>query len=145
MQFAISLPWWVLTLLAIAAILAFLLNYSVQFFERARMTRPQAVIVVLLATFTLLMITGVTLVPLLIQQTTQLLEKIPAWLEASRENVQSLDGWAKARNLPALPEREISQRSRFLHERTPSIPIEIEADDIPDDDDDDLDAPPRQR
>jgi predicted PurR-regulated permease PerM len=88
-----------ITLLAIAAILAFLLNYSVQFFERARMTRSQAVIVVLLATFTLLMITGVTLVPLLIQQTTQLLEKIPAWLEASRENMQSLDSWAKARNL----------------------------------------------
>ena len=89
-----------ITLLAIAAILAFLLNYSVQFFERARMTRSQAVIVVLLATFTLLMITGVTLVPLLMQQTTQLLEKIPAWLEASRENVQSLDNWAKTRNLP---------------------------------------------
>jgi hypothetical protein len=40
-----------------------------------------------------------------------------------------------------MREREISQRSRFLHERTPSIPIEIEAEDIPDDDDD-LDAPP---
>jgi len=89
-----------ITVLAIAAILAFLLNYSVQFFERARMTRTQAVSVVLLATFTLLMILGVTLVPLLIQQTTQLLERIPASLEASRNNLQSFDSWAKARNLP---------------------------------------------
>lgn len=89
-----------ITLLAIAAILAFLLNYSVQFFERARMTRPQAVIIVLLATFTLLLLTGLTLVPLLIQQTTQLLERIPASLEASRDNLQSFDSWAKARNLP---------------------------------------------
>lgn len=89
-----------ITLLAIAAMLAFLLNYSVQFFERARMTRTQAVIVVLLATFTLLMILGVTLVPLLLQQTTQLLERIPASLEASRDNLQSFDSWAKARNLP---------------------------------------------
>ena len=89
-----------ITLLAIAAILAFLLNYSVRFFERARMTRTQAVTVVLLATFTLLVILGVTLVPLLIEQATQLLERIPAWLEASRNNLQSLDSWAKARNLP---------------------------------------------
>ncbi|SRR5579883_527047 len=88
-----------ITLLAIAAILAFLLNYSVQFFERARMTRAQAVIIVLLTTITVLMILGVTLVPLLIQQTTQLLERIPAWLEASRENLQLFDNWAKARNL----------------------------------------------
>ncbi|MBW4579894.1 MAG: AI-2E family transporter [Tildeniella nuda ZEHNDER 1965/U140] len=89
-----------ITLLAIAAILAFLLNYSVQFFERARMTRPQAVIIVLLVTFTLLLLAGLTLVPLLIQQTTQLLERIPASLEASRDNLQAFDSWAKARNLP---------------------------------------------
>lgn len=88
-----------ITLFAIAAILAFLLNYSVQFFERARMTRPQAVTVVLLITFTLLMIIGVTLVPLLIQQTTLLRDSVPAWLEASRQNLQSIDSWAKARNL----------------------------------------------
>ncbi len=89
-----------ITLLAIAAILAFLLNYSVRFFERAPMTRAQAVTIVLLITFTLLIITGVTLVPLLIQQTTQLLERIPASLEASRANLQSLDNWAKVHNLP---------------------------------------------
>ncbi|XGV98826.1 MAG: AI-2E family transporter [Leptolyngbya sp. BL-A-14] len=88
-----------ITLFAIAAILAFLLNYSVQFFERAHMTRPQAVTIVLLITFTLLVIVGVTLVPLLIQQTTLLRDSIPAWLEASRQNLQSLDNWAKARNL----------------------------------------------
>lgn len=88
-----------ITLFAIAAILAFLLNYSVQFFERAHMTRPQAVTVVLLTTFTLLVIVGVTLVPLLIQQTTLLRDSIPGWLEASRQNLQLLDNWAKARNL----------------------------------------------
>ncbi|MBW4474559.1 MAG: AI-2E family transporter [Stenomitos rutilans HA7619-LM2] len=88
-----------ITLFAIAAILAFLLNYSVQFFERAHMTRPQAVTVVLLITFTLLVIVGVTLVPLLIQQTTLLRDSIPGWLEASRHNLQSFDNWAKTRNL----------------------------------------------
>jgi len=89
-----------ITLLVFAAILAFLLNYPIRFFERARMTRAQAVSLVLLATFTTLIIFGVTLVPLIIDQTTQLLEKIPGSLETSRENLHALDLWAKTRNLP---------------------------------------------
>lgn len=89
-----------ITVLAIAAILAFLLNYPVRFFERSRMSRTQAVIIVLLVTLTLLGILGVTLVPVLINQATQLLENIPAWLEASRVKLEALDTWAKGRNLP---------------------------------------------
>lgn len=89
-----------ITLLAVAAILAFLLNYPVRFFERARISRAQAVTIVLLATFAILVIAGVTLLPMVIDQTTQLLSKIPASLEASRQNLNALDSWAKARNLP---------------------------------------------
>jgi predicted PurR-regulated permease PerM len=51
-----------ITVLSIAAILAFLLNYPVHFFERAQITRTQAVIIVLLSTLTLFGILGVTLV-----------------------------------------------------------------------------------
>jgi len=89
-----------ITLLVTAAILAFLLNYLVQFFERARITRTQAVTIVLFVTFALLVILGGTLVPIVIQQSTQLLERIPTWLEASLRNMQYLDVWARERNLP---------------------------------------------
>lgn len=89
-----------ITVLAAAAILAFLLNYPVLFFERARITRTQAVTLVLFITVALFGILGVTLVPLVIDQTVQLLEKIPAWLAASQQNLQALDAWAKTRNLP---------------------------------------------
>jgi len=88
-----------ITLLVFAAILAFLLNYPIRFFERLRLTRAQAVTIVLLATFTILIILGVTLVPLVSVQTTQLLEKIPNSLETSRHNLNALDNWAKERNL----------------------------------------------
>ncbi|MBD2018709.1 AI-2E family transporter, partial [Leptolyngbya sp. FACHB-36] len=99
-----------ITVLVIAAILAFLLNYPVRFFERARVTRSQAVTLVLLATFMLLLLAGVTLVPLILDQTTQLLqEKIPAWLKTSQENVLALDTWARSRNLP-LDLRGVSGR-----------------------------------
>lgn len=98
-----------ITVLVVSAILAFLLNYPVRFFERAQVTRTQAVILVLLITCALLVVLGVTLVPLVIDQTVQLFDRIPAWLEASRQNLQSLDNWAKARNL-ALDLRGISGR-----------------------------------
>jgi predicted PurR-regulated permease PerM len=89
-----------ISLLAISAILAFLLNYSVRFFERARITRAQAVSLVLLITVAIVGLLGITLVPLVIDQTVQLLNKIPAWLAASQQNLQILNDWARARNLP---------------------------------------------
>ncbi|MEH2068448.1 MAG: AI-2E family transporter [Nostoc sp.] len=89
-----------ISILSIAAILAFLLNYAVKFFERALITRTQAVIVVLLATLTILVILGVTLVPMLIDQTIQLLNKIPDWLTASQTNLEQFEALAKQKRLP---------------------------------------------
>lgn len=89
-----------ITVLVVSAILAFLLNYPVRLFQYLRMTRAQAVTVVLLITIALLALIGVTLVPLLTEQTTQLINKIPEWLDASRQNVDAIDLWAKQRNLP---------------------------------------------
>lgn len=89
-----------ITVLAIAAILAFLLNYPVRFFERARITRTQAVLLVLLTTVTVCTIVGAIVVPVLINQTTQFLNGIPAGLEATQGNLQRFDLWAKAHHLP---------------------------------------------
>lgn len=89
-----------ITILSTAAILAFLLNYPVKFFKRARITHTQAVIIVLLVTLTLLVILGVTLVPLVIDQTIQLLNKIPDWLTASQRNLLQFEELAKQRRLP---------------------------------------------
>lgn len=89
-----------ITILSVAAILAFLLNYPVKFFERAPMTRTQAVVIVLLVTLTLLVILGVTLVPMVIDQTIQLLNKIPDWLTASQANLEQFETFAKQRRLP---------------------------------------------
>jgi predicted PurR-regulated permease PerM len=88
------------TVLTVAAIVAFLLNYPVKIFEQMRIRRTNAVILVLLATVALMVILGVTLVPSLVNQTTQLLEKIPDWLKTSQTHLEALDVWAKTRNLP---------------------------------------------
>ncbi len=89
-----------ITILSVGAILAFLLNYPVKFFERAGISRTQAVIIVLLVTLTLLVVLGVTLVPIVIDQTFQLLNKIPDWLTASQANWDYFEALAKKRRLP---------------------------------------------
>ncbi|MBD1889143.1 AI-2E family transporter [Coleofasciculus sp. FACHB-SPT9] len=89
-----------ITILTIAAILAFLLNYPVRMLERVRFSRTQAVIIVLVVTLAVLVVLGVTLVPILVDQTTQLLKNIPDWLEASNQNLDQLDAWTKTRRLP---------------------------------------------
>lgn len=89
-----------ITVLTISAILAFLLNYPVRILERFRLKRDQAVIIVLLLTLTLLGFLGVTLVPILIDQTAELLKNIPDWLKASNENLNQWEIWARERRLP---------------------------------------------
>ncbi|WP_009634482.1 AI-2E family transporter [Synechocystis sp. PCC 7509] len=88
------------TVLIVAAILAFLLNYPVKFFERVGISRTQAVIIVLLVSLSLLVIFAFTLVPLIFEQLQELLQGIPAWLERSQDNLAWLDKWARARRLP---------------------------------------------
>ncbi|HLP91491.1 MAG TPA: AI-2E family transporter [Nostocaceae cyanobacterium] len=89
-----------ITILIVAAILAFLLNYAVRFFESDRINRTQAVIIVLLVTLTLFGIVGVTLVPVVIDQSNQLLNKIPDWVASSQANLQYLEEIAKQRRIP---------------------------------------------
>lgn len=88
------------TVLTVAAILAFLLNYPVKFFEKARITHTQAVIIVLLVSVTLLVVLAFTIVPLIFEQLQELLLGIPAWLEMSQDNLAWVDKWARARRLP---------------------------------------------
>jgi predicted PurR-regulated permease PerM len=89
-----------ITIVVIAAILAFLLNYLVLFFERFRVKHTPATLLVITLTVALFVVLGVTLLPSLIEQTTQLMEKIPGWLDASRNNVDMVDKWFRLRNLP---------------------------------------------
>jgi predicted PurR-regulated permease PerM len=88
-----------LTILAMSSVLAFLLNYVVRFLKRLGIRHIQAVVVVFLITLAVFVVLGFTLVPILTNQTTQLLNRIPDWLEASQKNLQGLDIWAKSRNL----------------------------------------------
>lgn len=88
------------SVLTIAAILAFLLDYPVRAFEQARIKRQGAIVIVIVSTIALVAILATTLMPILLAQTTQLLGKIPGWLETTQSNLDFWDSWAKARNYP---------------------------------------------
>ncbi len=98
-----------ITVVVIATLLAFLLNYPVRFLVRFYKSRSQAVIVVLLLTLTLLLILGITLGPIVINQTADLLKNIPAWLVASNKNLDQLNHWAREHRLP-LDFKSFSER-----------------------------------
>lgn len=88
-----------ITILSIGAILAFLLNYPVKLLEKTRISRTQAVIIVLIITLALLIILGFTLVPMIIDQTIQVLNKIPDWLASSQDNLSKLQLLARQKRI----------------------------------------------
>jgi predicted PurR-regulated permease PerM len=87
------------TVLTIAALIAFLLNYPVRILERLHFRRVPAIIGVLLITVTLLTILGVTVVPNAIDQTTELVKQVPEWIRASNENINAWEEWGKRKGL----------------------------------------------
>jgi predicted PurR-regulated permease PerM len=89
-----------ITVLAIAALVSFLLNYPVKILERLRVRRVPAIAITVLFALTLLVILGVTVVPNAIEQTTELAKQVPEWLKASNENVNRWEEWGKTRGLP---------------------------------------------
>jgi predicted PurR-regulated permease PerM len=88
------------TVLTIATLVAFLLNYPVKIIERLHIKRLPATIAVLFFTLTLLVILGVTVVPSAIDQTSQLIQQVPEWIRASNENINSWEEWGKGKGLP---------------------------------------------
>ncbi len=110
-----------ITVLVISAVIAFLLNYPVRWLEKIRVRRIPAVSIVLMITVALLVVAGVTLVPLILDQTSQLLERIPAWLGSSQSNWQAFDNWARSRNLPVDFNRVSGQLATQLESQVQTL------------------------
>lgn len=86
-------------MIAIAAILAFLLDYPVKLLRRLRVPQIAAVIIVFLITVASLIILGIILRPILIEQVSQLADRLPQWVNDSQQNLIRLDEWARSRNI----------------------------------------------
>jgi len=89
-----------ITIFATATLLSFILDYPVRFLEQRRLPRAIAILVVLLSGILLVSIIGVTIIPILIEQLNELLEKLPSWVASGSEQAKVFEIWADERNLP---------------------------------------------
>ncbi|HEY9643329.1 MAG TPA: AI-2E family transporter [Coleofasciculaceae cyanobacterium] len=90
----------ILTFTILSAVLALILNYIVRFFQRIGFNRTQAVLLVLSLFLIGLITVGVTLIPIVIDQATQILQGLPRLLEAGDRNLAWLQQLISDRDLP---------------------------------------------
>jgi predicted PurR-regulated permease PerM len=84
-----------------AALIAFLLSIPSRWLRSRGLPDWLAISLVFLVAVGILVISGITLVPLLIDQLAQLINALPGWLEASQGLIARLQEWATARGLPS--------------------------------------------
>jgi predicted PurR-regulated permease PerM len=89
-----------LTLSIVSAVFAFLLNFPVRFLEKRRLSHGRAIALVLLVTVAVAAILGVTVLPNLITQTSDLLAQTPQWFKAIDRYLTEFQNWSRNRNLP---------------------------------------------
>ena len=89
-----------LTLIVIAALLAFLLNYPVGLLVSWKLPRGYAVAVVFLLALLILSTATLTLLPLLLQQLNDFTRRLPSWVDSGSRQLQAFEVWAVDKNLP---------------------------------------------
>jgi predicted PurR-regulated permease PerM len=88
------------TIFGLAALLAFILNYPVQFLQQRQVQRKYAVILVFLLSLVTLLAFGITLIPILLEQLSEGAKLLPQWIDAGSQELQALSDWVETQNLP---------------------------------------------
>ena len=84
-----------------AALIAFLLDLPCRWLMARSLGRTSSIILVMLVTVGLLVLASVALVPLLIEQLSQLISASPALLAAAEQWINQSQNWAVSHDLPA--------------------------------------------
>ncbi|MCG9890205.1 MAG: AI-2E family transporter [Thermosynechococcaceae cyanobacterium MS004] len=89
-----------LSVVVVASLLAFLLNYPVSWAVQRGLKRDPASIIVFLLTISILLGLGITLFPLAYDQALQLIARLPDWIESGRQQLMVLSQQAEDRGIP---------------------------------------------
>ncbi|KOP23905.1 hypothetical protein AMR41_23995 [Hapalosiphon sp. MRB220] len=89
----------IVTILVLATLLAFILDYPVALLEQRGMQRKYAVLLVLLSTLVIVVGLGITLLPIAIQQLNEMIKLVPQWIDATEEKLEFLSYWAASHRL----------------------------------------------
>lgn len=103
------------TIFVLSAVLAYVLNYPVQFLCQRGIRRSYAVLMVLVLSLLLLVTLGVTLLPTVVMQVTEIVTLLPDWVNAVSQKLETLQAWALSRRLPL----DLSRLNTQLSDRLP--------------------------
>jgi predicted PurR-regulated permease PerM len=104
------------TILVMAAILAFVLDYPVEFLQQRRLSRPLAVLLVLLVSSIGLVLLGITVLPTILEQLSSILAQLPDRLNTASDRLQAVQTWATTHRLPI----NLSRLTRQFTDRLPA-------------------------
>ncbi|MDZ8024479.1 MAG: AI-2E family transporter [Nostoc sp. SerVER01] len=114
------------SIIAAAILLAFVLNYPIQFLQQQGVKRNLAIGGVLLLTVVIIGGLGITLVPLIIEQLNELANILPSWIDSGTQQLQAFQDWALSQqhlpiNLSALVSEILERLSNQLQSFTGRI------------------------
>ncbi|MBD2628867.1 AI-2E family transporter [Trichormus variabilis] len=88
------------SLVASAILLAFVLDYPIKFFHKRGVPRNLAIVGVLLLAVVILGAVGVILLPLIFAQLNELVNIFPSWIDSGNQQLDAFLNWAATQQLP---------------------------------------------
>ncbi|MDM9381905.1 AI-2E family transporter [Chlorogloeopsis sp. ULAP01] len=76
------------TILVLACLLAFILNYPVSLLQQRGIKRNYAIALVFISSLVVLVALGITLVPVALEQFSEMTKLFPQWIDSSEQNLQ---------------------------------------------------------
>jgi predicted PurR-regulated permease PerM len=89
-----------INIFAVATLLSFVLDYPVLLLQRLHIKRGFAIGIVSLLVLAILVTLGGTLAPVLLQQLTELTNRLPSWIDSGRRQFTALQEWDIFQRLP---------------------------------------------
>jgi predicted PurR-regulated permease PerM len=109
------------TIVLVAALFTFVLDYPINFLEKIGVKRIFAVAIVLLITLVGITALASTLVPVILQQANDLLSNLPTLIALVKKQLEVLNTWIDARQLPINLDGLIAQLSQQLARQIQNI------------------------
>ncbi|MEH2026336.1 AI-2E family transporter [Nostoc sp.] len=109
----------VVTILLLATLLAFVLNYPVSILQKGGVKRGYAVALVFILALVIVVALGITLVPILLDQFNEMVRVLPQWIDSSEEKLQIVNDWFFRHKLNV-------NLSQLLARVTDQLPNELE-------------------
>ncbi|MEH2012568.1 AI-2E family transporter [Nostoc sp.] len=109
----------VVTILVLASLLAFVLNYPVSVLQQRGVKRSYAVALVFILALLIVVALGITLVPIVLDQFHEMVKVLPQWIDSSEEKLQIVNDWFSRHKLNV-------NLSQLLTQITNKLPNELE-------------------